>query len=87
LASNPTFNFEFKAPPGLDDTLAKLKPQDPTKASEGWAALDKNVIDNAHVAVYGSELSTSFFSERMDFQNCNGVHPVYKNDWALFCLK
>jgi hypothetical protein len=37
--------------------------------------------------VYGNELATSFFSERMDFQNCSGVHPVYKNDWSLFCLK
>jgi peptide/nickel transport system substrate-binding protein len=87
LASNPTFNFEFKAPPGLDDTLAKLKPQDPTKVAADWAALDKNVVDEAHLAVYGNELSTSFFSERMDFDKCNGVHPVYKNDWALFCLK
>ncbi len=38
-------------------------------------------------AIYGNELSTSFFSERMDFENCSGVHPVYKNDWSLFCLK
>ena len=36
---------------------------------------------------YGYEESTTFFSERMDFENCTGVHPVYKNDWLLFCLK
>jgi peptide/nickel transport system substrate-binding protein len=87
LASNPTFNFEFKAPPGLDATLAQLKPQDPTKVAADWAALDRNVIEGAHMAVYGNELSTSFFSERMNFEKCSGVHPVYKNDWALFCLK
>ena len=39
------------------------------------------------IAIYGSEKSSTFFSERMDFDNCSGVHPVYKNDWALFCLK
>ena len=43
--------------------------------------------DKAYAAVYGGEKSTSFFSERMDAQNCGGVHPVYKNDWLLFCKK
>jgi hypothetical protein len=38
------------------------------------------------VAVYGNELTTSFFSDRMNF-DCAGVHVVYKNDWSLFCLK
>ena len=55
--------------------------------ADGWAALDKSVIDNANGAMYGNELSSSFFSERMDFENCHGVHPVYKSDWSLFCLK
>ncbi|MEA2220338.1 MAG: peptide/nickel transport system substrate-binding protein, partial [Solirubrobacteraceae bacterium] len=88
LASNPTFNFQFKSDPKLDAALAKLNPEaDPTTVADGWAALDKLVVDQAHVTVYGNELSTSFFSDRMDFQNCAGVHPVYKNDWTLFCLK
>jgi peptide/nickel transport system substrate-binding protein len=88
LASNPTFNFQFKSDPKLDAGLAKLNPEaDPSTVADGWAALDKLVVDQAHATVYGNELSTSFFSERMDFQNCAGVHPVYKNDWTLFCLK
>ncbi len=88
LASNPTFNFQFKSDPELDRALAELGPEpDPTKVADGWADVDKLVIDNAHGAIYGNELSTSFYSERMDFENCNGVHPVYKNDWAQFCLK
>jgi peptide/nickel transport system substrate-binding protein len=88
LASNPTFNFQFKSDPELDRALAELGPEpDPTKVADGWAAVDKLVIDNAHGAIYGNELSTSFYSDRMDVENCNGVHPVYKNDWAQFCLK
>jgi peptide/nickel transport system substrate-binding protein len=88
LSSSPVFNFEYApTPPDIDATLKKLKPQKPQDASDQWAALDKKLIDNGDIAVYGSELSTSFFSERMDFQNCSGVHPVYKNDFALFCLK
>ena len=88
LASEPTFNFQFKSDPALDAGLKKLGVEaDPATVADQWAALDKGVIDGAHAAVYGNELSTSFFSERMDFENCNGVHPVYKNDWAQFCLK
>jgi peptide/nickel transport system substrate-binding protein len=88
LASSPTFNFQFKSNPVLDRELDKLTPEtDPATVASEWAKLDRAVVEDADVAVYGNELSTSFFSERMDFQNCSGVHPVYKNDWSLFCLK
>jgi peptide/nickel transport system substrate-binding protein len=87
LASSPTFNFEFKSNPVVDQGLTKLNPQDPQSVADEWAKLDRAVIENANVAVYGNELSTTFMSERMDFQNCNGVSPVYKNDWLQFCLK
>jgi peptide/nickel transport system substrate-binding protein len=88
LQGNPTFNFQFKSDPVLDKGLAELNPEsDPSKVADGWAAIDRNTIEKAHATVYGNELSTSFFSDRMDFKNCSGVHPVYKNDWALFCLK
>ena len=45
------------------------------------------VNEKAHVATYGNEESSSFFSERMDGENCTGIHPVYKNDWLQFCKK
>jgi len=88
LESTPSFNFEFApTPKGVDATLKNLKPKDPKDVSDQWAALDKKLIESGDIAVYGSELASSFFSERMNFDNCSGVHPVYKNDWALFCLK
>jgi peptide/nickel transport system substrate-binding protein len=87
LASSPTFNFQFKSNPVLDQGLAKLNPQDPKSVADEWAKIDRAVVEDANVAVYGNELSTTFMSERMDFQNCNGVSPVYKNDWLQFCLK
>jgi peptide/nickel transport system substrate-binding protein len=87
LASSPTFNFEFGANPVVDPALAKLNPQDPKSVASQWAAVDKALIDDANVAVYGNELSTNFFSERMDIDNCNGIGPVYKTDWLQFCLK
>jgi peptide/nickel transport system substrate-binding protein len=87
LESSPTFNFQFKSNPVLDQGLAKLNPQDPKSVADEWAKIDRAVVENANVAVYGNELSTTFMSEQMDFQNCNGVSPVYKNDWLQFCLK
>jgi peptide/nickel transport system substrate-binding protein len=88
LASSPTFNFQFKSNPVVDRELETLTPEtNPATVASEWAKLDRTVVEDANVAVYGNELSTSFFSERMDFQNCSAVHPVYKNDWSLFCLK
>ncbi|MGI9099815.1 MAG: ABC transporter substrate-binding protein [Solirubrobacteraceae bacterium] len=88
LASSPTFNFQFKSNAVLDRGLDKLTPEtNPATVASEWAKLDRAVVEDANVAVYGNELSTSFFSERMVFENCSGMHPVYKNDWSLFCLK
>ena len=90
LESTPTFNLTFKADPDVDRQIEELTPEsDPEKVADKWAALDQEISGpkKAHVAVYGSEQATSFFSERMDFENCNGVHTVWKNDWSLFCLK
>ncbi len=87
LASSPTFNFQFSSNPVVDSALAKLGPQDPKSVAAEWAKVDKAMIDNADIAVYGNELSSNFFSERMDIDNCNGIGPVYKTDWLQFCLK
>jgi peptide/nickel transport system substrate-binding protein len=87
LQSSPTFNFEFKSNPVVDAGLKKLTPQDPKTVADQWAKLDRAVVENGDVTVYGNELSTSFFSDRIDVKNCNGVSPVYKNDWLQFCLK
>jgi peptide/nickel transport system substrate-binding protein len=88
LQSSPTFNLAFKSNPVVDHEIAKLNPvADPATVAVQWARLDRAVIQNANVAVYGNKLSTSFFSERMDLKNCSGVHVVYENDWSLFCLK
>jgi peptide/nickel transport system substrate-binding protein len=88
LASEPTFNTSFVNDPKINKDIATLVKQDPKKVASKYAALDKYIVqDKAYLAPYGSELSTSFFSKRMDNKNCNGVHPYYKNDWLQFCLK
>jgi peptide/nickel transport system substrate-binding protein len=88
LASSPVFNFNFApTPPDVDKKAGELKTKPPQDVADQWAELDREVVERGDIAIYGSEKSSTFFSERMDFENCSGVHPVYKNDWALFCLK
>ncbi|HZN88294.1 MAG TPA: ABC transporter substrate-binding protein [Thermoleophilaceae bacterium] len=88
LQTEVTNNQGFVSDPTLDKKLDELRPKTPEEAADEWGALDEYAVnDQAHVAPYGYEESSSFFSERMDAQNCSGVHPVYKNDWLLFCVK
>ena len=88
LESEPIFNTSYVADKQIDAKLQELKGKDPKDVEEEWAALDKEVVEEkAYVAVYGYEKASTFMSERMDFENCSGVHPVFKNDWSQFCLK
>ena len=88
LQTEVTNNQGFVSDPTLDKKLDELRPKTPEEGADEWGALDEYAVnDQAHVAPYGYEESSSFFSERMDAQNCSGVHPVYKNDWLLFCVK
>lgn len=90
LESTPTFNNSFVSDKQLDAQVAQLQKQDPKAVASKWSELDKyvNSPEHAYVAVYGNELSSTFMSERMDFENCSGgPHLVWRNDWSQFCLK
>jgi peptide/nickel transport system substrate-binding protein len=90
LASTPTFNVGFVNDPHVNSEVARLsKERDPATKAKDWTALDQYVVGPGHsyVVPYGSELTSTFMSERMDFKDCNGVHQVFKNDWTMFCLK
>ena len=90
LKSTPTFNTSFVNDPHINSEVAKLSQErDPASKAEDWTKLDQYLIGpgQSYVAPYGSELTSTFMSERMDFENCNGIHQVFKNDWTLFCLK
>jgi peptide/nickel transport system substrate-binding protein len=90
LASTPTFNVGFVDDPKVNSEVARLSQErDPSSKAEDWTKLDQYLIGPGHsyVVPYGSELTSTFMSERMDFEGCNGIHQVFKNDWTLFCLK
>jgi len=88
LEAEVTLNNGFVNDPHIEEALDELRGEDPEDVADEWAKLDDYVVnEKALVAPYGNEKASSFFSERMDFENCAGVHPVWKNDWTAFCLK
>jgi len=74
--------------PEINKGIADLieEPSLPEVADE-WAALDTKAIEESYIAPYGSEELTTFMSDRMDFDSCSLVHPLYGNDYTSFCLK
>lgn len=64
-----------------------LEEPDLPAVADRWAALDERTVEKSYVVPYGSEELTTFLSDRMDFENCSIVHPLYGNDYSSFCLK
>ncbi len=89
LESTPTSNQGFVDDKELSARIEELtQAPDLESVASDWGDLDETVVaEKAYLVPYGYEKATSFFSERMDFENCAGVHPVWKNDWSQFCLK
>jgi peptide/nickel transport system substrate-binding protein len=81
-------NYGLVEDPEIDKEIAALLPEpDLGAVADRWEALDERVVDRSHIAPYGSEELTTFLSDRMDFENCSLVHPLYGNDYSSFCLK
>lgn len=74
--------------PAIDRGIAELLPETDLQAvADEWAELDRRAIEKSHIAPFGSEELTTFMSDRMDFENCSLVHPLYGNDYSSFCLR
>lgn len=83
-------NFAYNASDRqLGTQIDALAGRQLTPATEKqWAAIDRAVQRKAYWAPYGTRRQSTFFSERMDFENCKGDDwPVASHDWAQFCLK
>ena len=74
--------------PAVEDRITELAGEpDPERAADGYAELDRRIVENAYVAPYGVERQGTFLSERMDAANCSRFHPVYGPDYSSFCLR
>jgi peptide/nickel transport system substrate-binding protein len=81
-------NYGYVDDPEINREIAALlKEADLQETADRWAELDRKVIEESYVAPYGAEELTTFMSDRMDFENCSLVHPLYGNDYTSFCLR
>ena len=83
-------NYSYNA---ADKELAKkindvsAEPERTDEVKDRWAEIDREIQEKAYWAVYGNRKQTTFFSERLDFENCKGEHATWTHDWSQFCLK
>jgi peptide/nickel transport system substrate-binding protein len=73
--------------PQLNKVIDQVEAAPAEESAEQAAEADRIAVEGAYVAPYGNEKLATFFSERMDFENCSLFHPVYLNDYSSFCLK
>jgi peptide/nickel transport system substrate-binding protein len=82
-------NFGNVDDPEITQGIAELnqEPEINDDVTERWRELNVQLVEEAHIAAYGHRKLSTFFSERMDFDNCRRFHPVYFNDYSSWCLK
>ncbi len=73
--------------PKLNKLIDEVEAAPADGATEQAAEADKSDRRRRVRRPYGQETNTTFFSERMDFENCKMFHPVYLNDYSSWCLK
>jgi peptide/nickel transport system substrate-binding protein len=81
-------NLSYVDDKRINDELAKLR-EEPNLPSvtDRWEALNNYVVDSAYMVPYGYSKLSTFVSDRMNFDDCTLVSPVYQNDYSSFCLK
>lgn len=77
------------ADPEIDRGIAALdrRPRLTDAVTERWRSLNRTLVERAWVAPYGHRETPTFLSERMNFEDCVLVHPLYGNDYSSLCLK
>src|ERR687893_351058 len=82
-------NFGNVDDPEITKGIAELnqEPEMTDEVAAQWGDLNKKLVERGWLAAYGHRKLATFFSERMDFENCARFHPVYFNDYSSFCLK
>ena len=84
--NNYTYNASDKKLADMINDLNR-EPELTDEVIKRWAEVDRYIQEQAYWGIYGNRKQTTFFSERMDFENCTGEHPVWTHHWGLFCRK
>ncbi|HET8815488.1 MAG TPA: ABC transporter substrate-binding protein [Solirubrobacterales bacterium] len=75
---DPKINKELDALRGEADLEA---------VTDRWEDLNRYLIESSYMVVYGHRKLSTFMSDRMDFENCTPISPIYQNDYSQWCLK
>jgi peptide/nickel transport system substrate-binding protein len=88
IAPTNAINYGDVNDPKITGAYEKLK-QEPKveEAADQWAEADRALIEGAYIAPWGTAKESLHLSERMDFDNCALIHPLYKLDYSSLCLK
>jgi peptide/nickel transport system substrate-binding protein len=74
--------------PKINKELEALRKEpDLPAVTDRWEDLNRYLVESAYIVPYGHRKLTTFMSERMDFENCTPVSPIYYNDYSQWCLK
>jgi peptide/nickel transport system substrate-binding protein len=81
-------NLSYVDDKRINDELAELS-EEPNLAgvTDRWEVLNEYFVDSAYMVPYGHSKLATFVSDRINFDECTLVHPVYQNDYSSFCLK
>jgi peptide/nickel transport system substrate-binding protein len=79
-------NFGNVDNPEIKKELDRLDKLELSEAAEGYAALDRKIVENAEVIPYGHRKLPVFTSERIAFDQ-KLFHPVLQTDFTTFALK
>ncbi len=88
IPASGNYNFSRTRDAQLTAEIRRLQRQrELSETLDEWAAVDRQVVNDAGVIPYGHLKFPTFMSERMDFERCSPSHPVYVTDYTRFCLK
>jgi len=79
-------NFGNVDVPEINQAIDELNTQELSEAAQGYADVDRQLIDGAHVVPYGSKKIPVITSERIAFENVL-FHPVLQVDYTSMALK
>ena len=72
----------------INKEIAELSEEaDLTAVTDRWEELNDYLVESAYIAPYGHRKLATFVSDRIDFDECTLVHPLYQNDYSSFCLE
>jgi peptide/nickel transport system substrate-binding protein len=81
-------NLSYVDDKRIDDELEELSEEpNVTEVSDRWEELNDHFVESAYMIPFGHTNFSTFVSDRIDFESCTLVHPLYQNDYSSFCLK